>query len=336
MSPRVFIVGATGFVGGDLIAQLTTTHAEYQLSALVRTPDQASALSTKFPSIRTVIGDFASREVLLKEASDTDVIVQAANADDELVTFTLLEGAAGNTTSPATYIHISGQANLIDLAYPLGKAQDRIYGDIDKADDILNLPPYHIHAAIEQATIAKAEILGVRTAIVSLPLMYGLSRGLSPQNPNFRFYIDAVLKHGRPFVVEQGENIQIHTHIHDVSSAIETVIVEAFKGATGKATWGRDGYYIVESLEETFLETAKAVGKVLVSQGMIASDGIDHLGSDKVGDFWGPGRLVWGASMRSKAQRLHALGWEPTANVRMRAEDLRAMTEFEMQARKIV
>lgn len=332
MSPRIFVVGATGFVGGDLIAQLSSQHPEYEVSALVRTQAQASALQTKFPTIRTVIGTFESRDTPLQEAKDTDVIIQAADADNELVTYTLLEGAAKITTSPATYIHISGQANLINLAYPLGKPQDKIYGDIDNAKDILSLPPHHIHAAVEQAIIAKAESLNIRTAIVSLRLMYGLSRGLSPQNPNFKYYIDAVLAHGRPFVVEKGENIQTHSHIHDVSSAIETVVVEALEGVDGNATWGRDGYYVVESLEETFLGNAQTVGEVLVKHGLINSKNTDHLPAQQVAGFWGPGQFVWGASMRSKTQRLQSLGWRPVSTTR--EEDLRAMTEYEVQVRR--
>lgn len=331
MPPRIFIVGALGYVGGDLTALLIQDHPNYHISALVRNPTQAVSLQTIFPSVQPIVGSFGSRDILIEEAKKADVIVQVANADDELVTFTLLEGAAKSTNSLSTYVHISGQANLIDFTFPLGRAQDKIFGDEENAAEILGLPTHNIHAAIEQSLILKAESLGVKAAIVSLPIVYGMSRGPTPHNQYFKFYTNAVIAHGRPFVVEAGENIYTHSHVSDVASAIETVVVEALKGSNGNATWGRDGYYFVESLEEPFSQDANAVGEVLLSHNLIKSGAIDRLNGAEVDAIWNLGRFLWGSSMRSRSQKLKTLGWKP--NVATRAADLRAMTEYEVSRR---
>jgi nucleoside-diphosphate-sugar epimerase len=331
MPPRIFIVGALGYVGGDLTALLIQNHPNYQLSALVRNSTQAESLQTLFPNVQPIIGSFDSRNILIEEAKRADVIVQVANADDELVTFTLLEGAAQNINHPTTYIHISGQANLIDFQFPLGKAQDKIFGDVENAAEILSLPAHNIHAAIEQKLILKAESLGVRAAIVSLPIVYGTSRGPKPQNQLFKFYTNAVIAHGRPFVVDAGQNLYTYSHVSDAASAIETVVMEALKSANGHATWGKDGYYFVGSLEEPFSLHANLVGEVLLSHNLIKSGVIDHLTGTDVDAIWNLGRFLWGSSMRSRSQKLKALGWKP--NVTTRAADLRAMTEYEVSHR---
>jgi nucleoside-diphosphate-sugar epimerase len=328
MAPQIFITGAHGYVGGDFAAQLIQYHPDYQIAALVRNEAQAKSLTEKFPVIRPVIGSFDSREILFEEATRADVIVQIAKTDDETITFNLLEGAAANKENPATYIHISGMSNLIDLEFPPGEAQERIYGDIDNEAEILSLPIENMHAAIEQKLIATAEKLGVRAAILSLPLVYGQGRGPTPQNWFFKYYTNGVISHGRPFVVGAGKNTCNHSHVSDVSSAIEIVVVQALKGKDGAATWGNQGYYFVETVEAPFLQDAEVVGEVLAAHGLIKSTEIDHLDVATVEKYFFLGQKLWGSSERGRAQKLRAMGWNPKPATR--AEDLRAMTEYEI------
>lgn len=334
MSPQIFITGAHGYVGGDFAALIVQNHPEYKIAALVRNSAQAESLNAVLPTIRPVIGSFDSREILLEEAKRADVIVQIASADDETVTFTLLEGAAQDKANPSTYIHISGSANLIDFGYPLGVAQEKIYGDIDNEAEVLSLPSHNIHAAIEQKIVATAEKLNVRAAILSLPVVYGQSRGPTPQNQFFRFYTNAVIARGRAFVVEAGDNTYTYSHVSDVASALETVVVEAVKGAAGRATWGKQGYYFVESIEAPFSQDAEVVAKVLSEHGLIKTTVIDHIDGAAVDAIWGMGRFLWGSSARAKAQRLQKLGWTPKPATR--AADLRVMTEYEVLHRKAI
>jgi nucleoside-diphosphate-sugar epimerase len=307
MPPQIFITGAHGYVGWDFAALILQNHRDYEVAALVRNSAQAKSLNAKFPTIRPVIGSFDAREILLEEAKRADVIVQIASADDETITFTL-EGAAKDADNPSTYIHISGQANLIDFTYPLGVAQTKIYGDIDNETEVLSLPLHNIHAAIEQRIISTAETLGASVAIMSLPVVYGQSRGPTPQNQNFKFYTEAVISHGQSFVIGNGENTYNHSHVSDVASALETIVVEALKGATGRATWGKQGYYFVESIEAPFLQDAKVVADVLSDHGLIQTRDIDHLDGAAVDAIWGVGRFLWGSSERSRAQKLQLLG----------------------------
>lgn len=76
MSPRVFITGATGYVGGQTAVTLIAAHPEYDVVALVRDQEQADKLKSRFPKISTVIGTLDDDAVLKEEAAKADVVLR--------------------------------------------------------------------------------------------------------------------------------------------------------------------------------------------------------------------------------------------------------------------
>lgn len=76
MSPRVFITGATGYVGGQTAVTLIAAHPEYDVVALVRDQEQADKLKSRFPNISTVIGTLDDDAVLKEEAAKADVVLR--------------------------------------------------------------------------------------------------------------------------------------------------------------------------------------------------------------------------------------------------------------------
>jgi uncharacterized protein YbjT (DUF2867 family) len=76
MAPRIFVTGASGYVGGNFVDRLSQSHPEYHVVALVRDKAQAEQVTAKFPNLETVFGDLDSHEVLVKEASKADVILR--------------------------------------------------------------------------------------------------------------------------------------------------------------------------------------------------------------------------------------------------------------------
>ena len=88
-SPRVFITGASGYVGGHLVAALHEKHPDWHLVLLVRNEDQKNLIQARYPNIEFVIGDLDSRELLIEEASKADVVLRSFSKALFLLTITL-------------------------------------------------------------------------------------------------------------------------------------------------------------------------------------------------------------------------------------------------------
>ena len=105
----VFIIGATGYIGGSLASRLIADG--HHVVGLVRNDDKAARLSAL--GVEPLKGDLAALEIAAAAARRADVIVNAANADDSLITHALLDALAG---TEKIYIHTSGTSVVADRA----------------------------------------------------------------------------------------------------------------------------------------------------------------------------------------------------------------------------
>jgi hypothetical protein len=168
--------------------------------------------------------------------------------------------------------------------------------------------------------LVEGERLGIKTAIVSPPQVHEKGRGVKKYG--YSLYQDAVVKHGKAFVVNKGENIWGQIHISDLSSAISVLVDSALSSSSvsGKtaAGWGEDGYYFLEAEELPFSVQADTVARLFQKAGLLERSEIDHLGPEAVGKFHQYAVIMWGSSSRPRAQKLRALGWEPVGPKRDR------------------
>lgn len=75
---RIFLTGASGYIGGDVLHALKLTHPEHEYSVLLRDEAKAVTLSKAYPDVRVVLGDLDSVSLIEDEASRTDDSVLAA------------------------------------------------------------------------------------------------------------------------------------------------------------------------------------------------------------------------------------------------------------------
>ncbi|MCJ1372952.1 hypothetical protein MMC20_004178 [Loxospora ochrophaea] len=330
MSTKIFATGVTGYVGGDAIANLVAKHPDFDITVLVRKPEQVDLVKKAFPSVKTIIGDLDSKELLASEAEKADIVLQMANGDHEGASFAIIDGLA--RSKKGTFIHMSGSANLVDFAAPLGVLVPKVYADIDDAAEILSLPPERLHAALEQKIVSESERLGVRTAILSPPMIFGLGRGPGTTIRHSQAYTEAVLSRGRAFVINTGENMIGYCDISDVSSAVETLVGEALKSSASsehKGYWGRDGYVFSVGGETPFKAHATWVAQELSSRGLIDSAEIEHVPIEEVTKYHQWAGIMWGGNVRPRAQKLETLGWKPE---RSAAQGLASSLEAELAA----
>jgi uncharacterized protein YbjT (DUF2867 family) len=72
MAKKLFITGATGYVGGQILHELVQrSQTEYEITALVRS--EASAAKVRGLGVHVVLGSYDQPELLIKAAQTSDV-----------------------------------------------------------------------------------------------------------------------------------------------------------------------------------------------------------------------------------------------------------------------
>lgn len=72
---RIFLTGASGYIGGDILHVLRALHPEYECSVLLRDSTKAAAVQKAHPTVRVVLGELDSESLIEEEASRADVVV---------------------------------------------------------------------------------------------------------------------------------------------------------------------------------------------------------------------------------------------------------------------
>ena len=87
---RIFVTGATGYIGGSIAARLV--EKGYQVTGLAR--KEADLPRLKALGITPVQGTIDAVEVIAAQAKDADAVINAADADNPYVVATLLQTLA--------------------------------------------------------------------------------------------------------------------------------------------------------------------------------------------------------------------------------------------------
>ena len=192
MAPHIFLVGATGYVGGTLLNHLRTKNPSLSVTALVRTPEHAKTVSAAYPAVTTVLGDLDSHDTLVAEATKADIVIQCSNGDHEAGILSLADGVTERNKTvqqkggfkPVLILIsgsanlVSGSANLIQLPPTYGEKVERVYSDVADAETIRTFGPERMHAALEQKVQRLSEERGIRFVILAPCAIFG--RGTGP------------------------------------------------------------------------------------------------------------------------------------------------------------
>lgn len=79
MTPRIFVTGATGYVGGHTTGELIAAHPGYQVVTLVRNEEQAAKLQSHWPTITTVVGTLDDDKIIKEESAKANVVLRKCN-----------------------------------------------------------------------------------------------------------------------------------------------------------------------------------------------------------------------------------------------------------------
>jgi nucleoside-diphosphate-sugar epimerase len=215
---RVFVTGATGFIGSAVAKELIA--AGHQVSGLARSPDKAKALAATGAEV--VMGSLEDLDLLKRAAAQSDGVVHlafnhdfskfVANCEDDRRVVAALGSALEGSDRPL----IVTSGTLIANSAPGRSATEE--------DEALR-SDMHPRAASEEAARALAD-KGVNVSVMRLPQVHDRARqGL------ITFAIAMALEKGVCPYVGDGQNRWPSAHILDTAHLYRLALEKAEPGA---------------------------------------------------------------------------------------------------------
>ncbi|KJZ77464.1 hypothetical protein HIM_03188 [Hirsutella minnesotensis 3608] len=319
MAVKVFLTGATGYIGGSALDFIAKAHADYEFTLLVRDESRVGPIKARYPNVKFVYGRLEDSAVLEKAAAEADVVVHTADSSDNL------EGAVaiakglkdGHTADrPGYWIHTSGTGILTwydveHKRYGEGPLADQKYDDVDDIERIVNFPDAAIHRNVDKVVIAANSDV-VKVAIVCPPTIYGVGAGPvntgSIQVPGL---VKATLEKGFAPIVGHGKTEWDHVHVQDLGN-LYVKLVEATQDSSKRdnaAIFGPHAYFFAENGSHVWADVARWVADEASRQGYLPeglTKSITYREAELV-----PG-VTWAINSKGRAQRARKyLDWQP-------------------------
>lgn len=281
---KVFVTGATGYIGGSVATKLL--EAGHEVIGLARSDDAAAALKKR--GIEPLAGDINAYTPIVEVTKRVDAVINAANSDNAFVVHALLTGLRGTGKA---LIQTSGSS--VVGAYDNGEASEDIF---DEDTPFTPQPEKAMRVAIDQSVLAAAKD-GVRSVVIRPTLIYGRGIGVTSTSVQLPKLIDVARKAGVPRHVGPGQNIWGHVHIADVA---DLFMLTLQKAPAGSLFYGENG-------EASFKSVAQSIGRML---GL--GDRTEDWPIGAAVEGLGPGAyLSFGSNNRVRGVKSRTLGWKP-------------------------
>lgn len=279
---RLFITGASGFIGGSIAAKLVSEG--HEVRGLIR--DEKKAEDVKKFGIIPVIGTLDDSELLTKEARESDGVINAASSDHRKAVEALLKGLEG---SNKPFLHTSGSSIVGDEA--MGEPSDKIFNEGQK---FTPEPDKVARVALDQFILSAK---GVRSVVLCNTLIYGNALGPKAQSVQVPRLAKLAKETGVARYIGKGQNRWSNVHIGDVTDLYSIALKKAPAGT----------FMFVESGEENFQEIARAIA-TRYNLGEPQS-----LSAEEANKIWGREMAVFalGSNSRVRGTIARELGWNP-------------------------
>ncbi|KAL4802502.1 hypothetical protein BDV18DRAFT_163904 [Aspergillus unguis] len=314
---RIFLLGATGYIGGQILHELQTGHSEYELAALVRSPEKAEKVVAAYPKVRVVSGDLDNVDLIEEEARKSDVVIHAASNKHLPSVEAIARGLKGRRD--AHYIQVTGASVLggaeIDVS-SYGEPSDDIYDDLDSVQSVRDMITNYPRRAVDNF-ILNLQSSGPKTAIIFPPIIFGTGAGPGNQRS---IQVPAIarnaLQEKQAAYVGRGLSRWGAIHVADIAHLFVRLVESAAEGNDAEI-WDENGLYFVESGEIAFKDIATSVSNEAYKLGYIDKPGaVRSITPEQCDGIIPHGAVVLGTNARGRALRARKLlEWEPKMGV---------------------
>ncbi|UKZ75478.1 hypothetical protein TrVFT333_003164 [Trichoderma virens FT-333] len=324
MALKVFVTGATGYVGGTAFAYIYNAHKDNEYTLLVRNEARAQVVKEKYPTVKFVYGGLDDVDIIEQAASEADVVVHTADSSDHVPSATaIIKGLQKGHTAekPGYWLHLSGTGiltwyDLVNGREGQAPLPEQKYHDINDIERIQNLDDRAPHRDVDKIVIA-ANSDAVKIAILCPPLIYG--KGSGPGNTEtiqIPTLVDMTLRERFAPVVGDGKNEWDYVHIDDLGD----LFVKLFDATqdpsknTNPEIFGPNGYFYSPYGTLNFEKIAERVAEEIKKQGYLADVPIKHVSFAEQTKLKGyhPVAETLGHNSKGVAERASKyLGWAP-------------------------
>ncbi|EGX91332.1 nucleoside-diphosphate-sugar epimerase, putative [Cordyceps militaris CM01] len=322
MAVKVFLTGATGYIGGTVLDYVYKAHPDYEYTLYVRNESRAKPIKAKYPKVNFVYGALENSETLLDAVAKTDVVIHTADSSDNVPGATAIAMGLeqGHTPeNPGYWIHLCGTSILTWYDQKHGREgepplPEQTYSDIDDVERLVTLPDSAHHRNVDilvQETISDA----VKVAIICPPTIYG--EGLGPVNtrsiqvPNLA---KTTLKEGYAPVVGKGETEWDNVHVDDLADLF-VKLLDATQDPSKKKNpeiFGLHGYFFASNGVHKWSEVAQWILDEAAKQGYHSGAATKTVSLKQAESIAGPSASSLGRNSKGIPQRAEKyLGWKP-------------------------
>ncbi|RBR26897.1 uncharacterized protein FIESC28_00323 [Fusarium coffeatum] len=321
---RIFLTGASGYIGGDVLHQLLKSHREYRVRALVRDASKGAAITKVFKQVEIVNGGLDDTDIIAQEAKEADIVIHLAATGHLASVQTIYEALANKPKGSKSpyYIQISGASalaagELADKTRVFGSGSDVIYNDLSGLDSIKSFIKQHPNRAVDNYIFSVNEQESpVKTALIIPPIIFGKGRG--PGNQRSMQIPDlakATLERQRGLRVGPGESRWGNIHIQDLSCLFLRLVEKAAEGDQDENIWGANGVFFTGVGEMPFGDISRRVAIAANDFNLIPSNEVDEVDAEEFDRLIPRGSVLLGTNARAGADRAKAtLDWEPEMN----------------------
>lgn len=279
---NLFVIGATGFVGGSLARSFAA--AGHTVSGVART-DQAAAQLCR-DGIRAVVGDLdRNRSRIVAEAMTADTVIYAAQTTPDVEPAVVSDLLDALTDTGSTFIFTSGSGVLMQRT-----GGDWSPDSYTEDDDFVVEPLAAARMEAERRVRAAAQ-RGIRSMVIRPGMIWGPG-----DHGHIAMIYRSVARTGNACYVGEGLNVYSNVHIDDVASLYAAAMSRGHAGNVYHAVAGETPTrWIAESVAADLGVSARSVSPAQ--------------STEIWGEFDG---LIAGASSRIRAPRGRSdLHWMP-------------------------
>ncbi|KAJ4356343.1 uncharacterized protein N0V89_004375 [Didymosphaeria variabile] len=319
-APGILITGAAGYIGGSILADFlshTNLSAAATLNAVVRTEEQAQALSKLSVNVlRFEINDEAAVTAAV-EQNEIDIIVHAANSSDPLLVINLIQALGRRraaTGKPVYFIHSSVTTLFSEEAgWPHGmlKDTDSIY---EKEKELGGTHPVR---QTNLVAVEKAEECDVTSFIIVVPNVYGRGNG---ECRKVSILIPALIQAGiklKKVHKFDTDGSPPAAHISDIVALYGILVDRILRNQD--VPNGKNGYYFAMAHRAPWWAYMQAIANSLYARGLVVDPELEIWPSDEEAAeaLHFPAQFIRAMGTASgglEPVNSYRLGWQPLWN----------------------
>ncbi|KAI0271291.1 hypothetical protein BC834DRAFT_966801 [Gloeopeniophorella convolvens] len=309
----IFLIGATGYIGGTLLVALCKAHPTLSIAALVRRPEYIDRIAAVGLNVTVLQGSFGDLELIEKHAREADIVINTADSDNVSLTNAILTGLRKRVEEDGkkqgALVHTSGSGVFSDSGRE-GKfdPEGKIWNDAN-VDDIRAITIDKLHGQVDVPILQAGEAGYAETHIISPGGIIGISDGPLPAGSVFiKYLIHLATLRRRPCYIGEGSNVLYLVGLDDLVDLFVRVVARILSGVDND-TSAYERYYLGVANAVSCKTLMELVGEALKRRGVLEDSAPESIKVEDLSREW----QIFAASQRFQCDRARGLGWSPKA-----------------------